>query len=143
MFRDFQVILVELDKIEYDQSNEFLGIFASSITRRKVIAKALRNKERFIISYSYFLYKDEVVEVAKAENIEIDPRSLSIRAAVESIGIDRIIEEVGLPRVIEEVGISKVVMEIGVEKLLDGLTPEQMQKLKKSIENRNREAKES
>ena len=124
LFRDFQIILVELDKLDYDQSNDFLGIFASSITRRSVIAKALRNKERFIISYSYFLFKDEVVEVAKAENIEIDPRSLSIRAAVESIGIDRIIEEVG------------------VERLLDGLTPEQVQELRESIERRLRKAKD-
>ncbi len=119
LFRDFQILLVELDSIDYDRSNQFLGLFASSPIRRKVIAKALLKKERFIISYSYFLFKDEVVEVAKAENIEIDPRSLSIRAAVESIGIDKIIEEVGLARVIEEVGIPQLIEKVSLSRLIE------------------------
>ncbi len=108
-------IVVELDKIEYDEENMFLGIFASKPIRKRIIAKALQERESFIISYSYFLYKDEVVEVAKAENIEVDPRALSIRSAVESIGIDRIIEE------------------FGIEKTLSQLTPEQKDKILKIL----------
>ncbi len=135
-------IIVELDHMEYDDRNMFLGIFAAKPIRKQVIAKALREKESFITSYSYFLYKDEVVEVAEAENIEIDPRALSIRAAVESIGLARVIEEVGLARVIEEVGLArvieevgpaKIVEEIGIEALVSQLTTEQKKQIAKML----------
>ncbi|RMG29223.1 MAG: hypothetical protein D6732_17830 [Methanobacteriota archaeon] len=110
--------------------------------RRPLIADALRKKETFITSYSYFLYKDEVMEVAQAENIEIDPKSLSIRSAVESIGISRVIEEVGLQRVIEEVGFKRVIEEMGLQRVIEEfgikdlvkiLTPEQKEQLRKLL----------
>ncbi|RMG23046.1 MAG: hypothetical protein D6732_25090 [Methanobacteriota archaeon] len=119
--------------IVYDKSNQFLRLFASKEVRRPLIADALRKKETFITSYSYFLYKDEVMEVAQAENIEIDPKSLSIRSAVESIGISRVIEEVGLQRVIEEVGLQRVIEEVGIEDLVKILTPEQKEQLRKLL----------
>ncbi|RMG25365.1 MAG: hypothetical protein D6732_22470 [Methanobacteriota archaeon] len=113
------VLLVELDLIVYDKSNQFLRLFASKEVRRPLIVEALREKETFITSYSYFLYKDEVMEVAQAENIEVDPRSLSIRSAVESIGVSRVIEEIGLDRVIEEIGLDRVIEEIGLDRVIE------------------------
>ncbi|RMG37484.1 MAG: hypothetical protein D6732_06680 [Methanobacteriota archaeon] len=113
------VLVVELDHLEYDNANQFLRLFASKPIRRPVIANALRNKETFITSYSYFLYKDEVMEVAEAENIDIDPRSLSIRAAVESIGFDRVLEEMGIERAIEVIGIDRIIEKVGIERVID------------------------
>ncbi|RMG23045.1 MAG: hypothetical protein D6732_25085, partial [Methanobacteriota archaeon] len=42
------VLLVELDMIVYDKSNQFLRLFASREVRRPLIAEALREKETFI-----------------------------------------------------------------------------------------------
>jgi len=88
--------------------------------------------ETFITSHPYFLYKDEVIEVA--QNIEVDPRSLSIRSAVESIGISRVIEEVGFKRVIEEVGLQRVMEEVRIEDLVKILTPEKKEELRKLLD---------
>ncbi len=113
---DIQLIL--LNKIDYDESNSYLGIFARRAVRWRAIKRALIERERFIISVAYFLYKEEVIEVAHAENIDVDPISLSIRSAVESIGITRVVDEVGLDRVLEEVGLDRVIKEIGLDKVI-------------------------
>ncbi len=113
------VMVVELDHLQYDETNQFLRLFGSKPVRRPVISYALRNRETFITSYSYFLYKDEVMEVAEAEKIEVDPRSLSIRAAVESIGFDRVLEEMGIERAIDEIGIDRVIEHLGMELVIE------------------------
>ncbi len=73
----------------YDNRNLFLGIFASKPIRKQVITKALRERS-FVISYPYFLYKDEMAE---AENIETNPMAKSIWVATEPIGLERAIKE--------------------------------------------------
>ena len=128
---DLQIIL--LNEIDYDSGNSYLGIFARKSIRREIIKRALTEGERFIISIAYFLYKEEVIEVTEAENIDVDPISLSIKSAVESIGLDRVINEIGIERVINEIGIERVINEIGIEKLFEKLSDEQRKKVLKIL----------
>ncbi len=88
-----------------------MGIFARKSIRREIIRRARTDGGRFIVAY--FLYKEEVIEVA--ENVDIDPISLSIKSAVESIGLARVINE------------------IGIEKLFEKLSEEQREKILKIL----------
>ena len=116
-----------------------MGIFVNSIPR-EIIKRALTEGGRFIIFLAYFLYKEEVIEMV--ENIDVDPISLSIKSAVESIGLDRVINEVGIERVIakiefesfiELVGIDTFIQEGGFERLFEKLSEEQREKVLKIL----------
>jgi hypothetical protein len=64
-----------------------------------------------------------LLQVAKAENMEIDGFSISIRSAVESLGLAQVISEVGLQAVIAE-----------FKKFKDHLTDEEKEELRKLLE---------
>jgi hypothetical protein len=113
---EFKIVL--LDRITNIEPTQFLMLFASDQKRRELYKIALSKNESFIISYAYFLYKDEVLQVAKAENMEIDEFSISIRSAVESLGLARVIKEVGLQAVIKEVGLQAVIKEVGLQAVI-------------------------
>jgi hypothetical protein len=116
---DVEIYLVLLNEMSFTKENNFLGLFAGGQNRYKTIKEALSLKQNFLVSIAYFLYKEEVQQVSKAENIEIDPISLSIKSAVESIGLSKVIEEVGFSRVIEEIGLAKVIEEVGLSKVIE------------------------
>jgi hypothetical protein len=136
------VVIVLLDQLRYDKTNLFLGMYSGKKIREKILKQALLENEGFIISTSYFLYKDELIEVAKASNFELDQFSINIRSAVETLGIKRVINEVGLKQVIDEIGLKQVIDEIGLKQVIDevgievlanNLTLEQKEQLKKYI----------
>ncbi len=114
-----------------------MGIFARKSIRREIIRRARTDGGRFIIAY--FLYKEEVAE---AENVDVDPISLSIKSAVESIGLARVINEVGIERVIAEIGFESFIEQVGIdtfieeggfEKLFEKLSEEQREKVLKIL----------
>jgi len=90
-------------------------------------------EETFITSFAYFLYRDEVIDVANTEQIDLDKQSMCIRSAVESLGIKRVIDEVGLSKVIDEVGLSKVIDEVGIQKVFSELTESQKKELRELL----------
>ncbi len=113
------VIIVEIDYVELSDQFIPLKIFANEQIRKKTMAEAIENDNIFIKSVAYFLYKEELLALAKAKGKSITPVSLSIRSAVQTIGLSKVIEEVGLSKVIEEVGLSKVIDEVGLSKVIE------------------------
>jgi hypothetical protein len=59
--------------------------------------------------------------------------AVGLRRIIEEVVLRRIIDEVGLRRVLEVVGPERILAEMGLDWLLSGLTPEQLQELKRRL----------
>ena len=112
----FHVILI--DKVVHYPLFRFAGLFGSEPILEQTLEYAIDTDNTFIKSIGYILYKDKVVSMAASKGKPIDPISLSIRDAVETIGISRVVEEVGLKRVVEEVGLKRVIEEVGLKRVI-------------------------
>jgi hypothetical protein len=81
---------------------------------------------------------------ALGEELEIDVKELveyvGLGRAIEQLGPDRVIHELGPDRVIHELGPDRVIRELGLDGLLNALTAEQREELRRRLEPRGPEA---
>ncbi len=112
-------LALHADQLAEHEDLYWIGLFGSEKTVEKTFERSLQKDDTFIKSIGYFLYGDKLLTIANKLDKPIDPTSLNIKLATETIGIKRVIEEVGLKRVIEEVELKRVIEEVGLKRVIE------------------------
>ncbi|MHA1685803.1 MAG: hypothetical protein ACTSYD_05255 [Candidatus Heimdallarchaeaceae archaeon] len=94
-------------------------LFSQGKKLEKFISHVLSQNNKVFINWSYFLYKEKLIQMAKAQHKALDSITRSVRSAVMELGIKNVIEAVGLEEVIKAVGLEEVIKVVGLEKILD------------------------
>jgi hypothetical protein len=59
---------------------------------------------------------------------------IDLRPVIDTLGLPQVINQLGVKRVMEAVGMKRVVKEMGVDWMLDQLTPEQLQEIRRRLQ---------
>ncbi|RMG25069.1 MAG: hypothetical protein D6732_22755 [Methanobacteriota archaeon] len=97
-------LVLKIDDLTKNEDTYWLGLFGSQKSIEQTFERSIQNDDSFINSIGYFLYGEKLLTIANKLDRPIDPMSLNIKAAVETIGIKRVAEEIGIKQIINEIG---------------------------------------
>ena len=135
-------LVVELDLLEYTNENVFFSVFATEPIRKRVIKRAILNRgnDKLLYTIVYFLYRNEVIEMAEQLGEKFDTLSAFLRSRVESHGglktlfleytDQEILNVMGMKEAINAMGMKEVINAMGTNEVINAMdTNEILKKL--------------